>query len=151
VRVALSRLSAADSRSDRQAEAGVARETTAITSTLVTACAASVWNTAPRARAMVASSEIGCRVPVSLLPEATNTNAVSAVIASARLAGFTRPDPSTGRCVTVKPSPCRLRQACSTAGCRVITCRRLAGAARAAPRTARAACSAAGSTGVVAL
>ena len=73
------------------------------TGIFATDCTASVWNSAPRACAMRASSAIGWIVPISLLACITETIAVLSVSAASSASGATMPVASTGRRVVVQP------------------------------------------------
>ena len=62
-----------------------------------TAWTASVWNQAPWAWAIAASSAMGCTVPISLFASMMETSAVSSRMAFSSSAGSTRPSGVTGR------------------------------------------------------
>jgi hypothetical protein len=114
------------------------------TGTLPTACTASVWTTAPRARASRAISLTGCSTPVSFCASITETSVGPwwAPAASARrnTSGSTAPVSSTSTRAEPGARSGRARTGSVTAGCSTreestITCAPACAAAK--PRMAR--------------
>src|SRR5690348_4893004 len=70
-----------------------------------------------RSRQSAPISAMGWIVPTSLLAYIAVTSAVSSRSAAATASRLTRPSPSTGRYVTLKPSRSNCSQVCSTAWC----------------------------------
>ena len=104
------------------------------------ACAASVWNSAPFARAIPETLAKSVTVPTSLLAAMTETSAVSSVTASSSRPASTCPCSSAGTYVTLFPSPSRARAVSRTASCSAEHVTRwspLSACRRIAPRMAR--------------